>query len=269
MMIMNRNQGFQTPWYLQPAFAPVRPQNIVLWVNSSSWDGMVWRNLAPSYSDRNHGTLKNGVGIGELIHPSGIFGASLKFDGTDDYVDCGNDVSLNIQNAITIEAWVKMIDCSANTFIISKWNNVEEDNVFYLFCEAAETLRFKVYNESNNSAYVVSNTLNKNQWYYVVGIYDGSYVKLYVNGILQGSPSPLTGEIRKSTEELYIGYKTDWVSGRYFNGLIDEVRIYNRALSASDVFHNYTHSPIYYMQQSIDPMSLLQQPAWQVARSVA
>lgn len=74
------------PWYYQEPFMPARPQNLVLWVNSSSWDGHTWQNLAPSYTNRDYGTLKNGVAIGDLLYPSGVFGAGLKFDGTDDYI---------------------------------------------------------------------------------------------------------------------------------------------------------------------------------------
>ncbi|RLG32922.1 hypothetical protein DRN97_06250 [Methanosarcinales archaeon] len=263
MMIMNRNQGFQTPWYLQPAFAPVQPQNIVLWCNSSSWDGHTWRNLAPNFANVNHGTLKNGVGIGELIHPSGVFGASLKFDGTDDYVDCGNDESLNITDEITIEAWVKPDSTSQGIYSKGDWWGP------VWFYTSTNELRCREGTSSSNYAsYGVAFT-NAGVWSHVVlQIKASEYIKFYVNGNLAGEKTTAIKDLGDSSAwNANIGRETE-EEKYYFNGTIDEVRIYNRALSASDVFHNYTHSPIYYLQHGVEPLGLLQHSAQQLARVV-
>jgi hypothetical protein len=79
--------------------------------------------------------------------------------------------------------------------------------------------------------------LSPNQWWHVVGTYDGQNQILYVNG-QQVAIKPQSGTIPTSTGALRIGGNNIW--GEYFKGYIDEVRIYNRALTAAEVSYNMT-----------------------------
>ena len=166
----------------------------------------------------------------------GKFGYALKFDGTDDYVDCGSDESLNITDAVTIEAWVKprgsYSDLSFPT-IVRK--------------EGAYALRFHYIDGSLQGivwiggSIKVSNALENawdtTKWTYFVFVYDGQYLRLYRDGVEAVDPRAQTGAVDVTTNNLGIGATGD---GRYFfNGLIDEVRIYNRALSAEEIKIHY------------------------------
>jgi hypothetical protein len=253
------------PWYLQEPFAPAQPQDLVLWLNSSSWDGTTWRNLAPSYSNVNHGTLVNGVAIGDLIHPSGVFGAPRKFDGTDDYVDCGNDSSLDITDAITIEAWVKSA-LSVVYYLFCR--GLANNDGYYSYIRGTGEIGFKTNQSgSNQTTESSAGTLTADEWQHIIITRDGATGKIYLNGqeisykIQDSHSDPVT-----SGRNLYIG-QSDTGTAR-FNGSIDGVKIYNRALSAADVVHNHTHSPIYYMQHGIDPLSLLSQTPQEAAYAV-
>jgi hypothetical protein len=78
-----------------------------------------------------------------------------------------------------------------------------------------------------------STTLPANQWSHVAVTYNGSSMQLYVNGSAVGSPTTISGTINSGSNTLWIGGNN--AAGEYFQGRIDEMRIYNRALSSSEV----------------------------------
>ena len=165
-------------------------------------------------------------------------GSSLSFDGVDDYVDCGNDESLNITDAITIEAWVYQTSSAGRQDIARKGYN-------------RACFEFDVYVSDISLGYTYSNgdweclistsdIITLNTWHHVVGTIKGDVVSLYHNGILLVSQSVTGANLRDNgNTAACIGY--DCNNAQYFNGTIDEVRIYNRALSAEEVRYHYNH----------------------------
>ena len=266
------NQGI--PWYYQEPFMPARPQDLVLWVNSSSWDGHTWRNLAPSYSNVNHGTLKNGVAIGDLIHPSGVFGAGLKFDGVDDYSNHGTDSSLNITEAITIGVWVKAKSWTspANVPIVDKWYDGSK-RAYYMWGMPGGEIKIGLSNSTGAMQLEATTTnfnMNTDEWYHVAMTWSTSLgtANFYKNGIyIESLGSGISDTIYPNTKELIIG--TDYTGDDVFNGTTPLIEIYNQARSAGEIFHNCTHAPIYYLEHGIDPLQLIQQTPQEVARVVA
>jgi len=186
----------------------------------------------------NHGTCVNGTDI--IQTKEGI--CALSFDGVNDYVNCGSDVSLNPTEAITIEIWAK-IDATAmegklyapiirrnNTYLLRLDKGSSGGN-FVLF----------IHDETSwePGAYTVSH-FAFGVWHHVVGTYDRQHVKIYVNGKLKGS-SDRTGAMPLNWNNTVIGF---W-NVDFFPGLIDEVRIYNRALSLEEVKNNMFASKRY------------------------
>ena len=185
----------------------------------------------------NHGMCMNETNI--IQTKEGIGAGS--FDGVNDYVDCGNDASLNPTEAITVEVWAKfdVADAEETSYIPI----IKRDNTFLLRKdeESNGKISFFIYDGTNweprANSYVQPNF---GVWYHVVGTYDRQYVKIYVNGKFKGS-SIRTDAMPLNGNNTVMGFwNTD-----FFPGLIDEVRIYNRALSVEEIRGNMFASKRY------------------------
>lgn len=104
-------------------------------------------------------------------------------------------------------------------------------------------------------------TLTANTPYHLVGTYDGAYVRLYVNGVLAGSPSATTLSLGTSAQPTYMGRLRPYISDSYFYGLIGDVRIYERALSADDVWQLYDPATRWELYASPTVMRAVKAPA--------
>jgi len=178
----------------------------------------------------NHGTIYGA----RWVKLNGVW--TLSFDGVDDYCDCGNDESLDITDAITIEAWVKQISAGDSSYprITDKYPAP------CMYIEGTRTLRWygKIGGVSHDLR-VASNALQSNVWQHLVLTYDKADGKVrgYVNGVLKGVVTTSGGELSTTTNLLLIG--DSQVADRHFHGLISEVRIYNRALSADEIARHH------------------------------
>ncbi len=178
----------------------------------------------------------------------GKFGKVLSFDGADDYVDCGNNESLDITNAITIEARIKPEKVS-EARIVRKSPASSSTKSYMLLLDSVNRLWFFIYDNTATGYHEVKSTtaLEIGRWYHIVGTFDGRYMKVYVNGVLEKTID--IGEIatiESNTDPVTIGG-----TYRKFNGLIDEVRIYNRALSGKEIKQNMYSSWIYKMLRGV------------------
>jgi PKD repeat protein len=178
------------------------------------------------------GNANNGTISGATRIAAGRFGRALKFNGKSDWVTVDHSASLNLTKGMTLEAWVYPTASTSTPATI-------------LIKEASRTASYRIYtNQSGGKPTSIINigggmktlsggsTLPLNTWSHVAATYDGSTQKLYVNGALVGSRSQ-SGSIDTSTGKLRIGGNSIW--GYFFAGYIDEVRIYNRALSAAEI----------------------------------
>ena len=160
---------------------------------------------------------------------------AMSFDGVDDYVDCGSGESLDITDAITVGGWVKIpVLWSEMGCLYPGWLDKSSAESSYGFrgMTTNNTIRWSVYDNDNVGHYVYSNlAMETGIWYFIVGTYNGSVQKLYMNGVLQDSQPSWSGTINSvPTVNVMIGK-----FGSFMNGFIDEVRIYNRALSQAEV----------------------------------
>lgn len=158
------------------------------------------------------------------------------------HVNISDNTSIK-PSVVTIGAWFNTTDKTLQQKIISKTESgsyslsLNENNVCgssnYCFAVYAGGS----YRTATSSLSIIAN----NQWMFGVGTYDGVTVKLYLNGQLAGSNS-YTGTISHSSTPLCIGSESTTGScagGNYFSGKIDEVRIYNRALTAAEILNQY------------------------------
>jgi hypothetical protein len=190
------------------------------------------RNGTDYSSFRNNATTVNGSVLWNKT--GGRVGAAYMFDGKNDFIHVPNSsTSLAVRNSITLEAWIKpsFINSDFYKTILEKFN---DDYGIYLSSPTRGPLFF--FETSANTYEITSFTsISINAWHHVVATYNGSMAKIYVDGVLRNQ-SAATGTISNRHRYLRIGGNT---GDSYFNGTIDEVRVYNRSLSPQQVYVNY------------------------------
>lgn len=192
-----------------------------------------------SSGNDNHGTIN-----GATWTNNSISGNALEFDGIDDYVEHGDQASLNFgTNDFTLEAWVKAdSNQQSYTCIIEKGNPLCDGcPPGYALSVDGGKIRFSLDGSSNlgdvDKVYVDALPYLDNQWHHIAGIRNASNIYLYLDG-LQVASGPNNLRNVDVSANLWIGY------GKSFNGIIDEVRIYNRALSAEEILEHYNAANI-------------------------
>lgn len=182
----------------------------------------------------------NGRIIGNSLIVPGVSGSGLFINGESGCVRTNNSESLNAQK-LTLEAWVYLNTNSTYVNpIISKWyggeNPAKDQFILAMYPTLNETYFYL--SDGNKIFFVKANTCPTYEWLHVAATYDGQHARIYFNGSLANemeNPS----SIASSDTPLFIGSKSPEVEPQYFNGLIDEVRIYNRALSSAEVYYTY------------------------------
>jgi hypothetical protein len=172
----------------------------------------------------------NGGSITGATWTTGRFGGALSFNGQH-RVNVPDSDSLDL-NRFTISAWVKPAVAQ------SDWRTVvlkEKPGglAYALYANSAFPVP-SVYVENPSQVGTGSGppSLPAGQWSYVTGTYDGSVLRLYVGGVLRATRNT-TGTVTPSAGALSIGGNTVW--GEWFNGALDEIRIYNRTLNATEI----------------------------------
>ena len=166
----------------------------------------------------------------------GTFGKALSFDGVDDYVDCGNDESLDLFGEITVAAWFRTTQDSVGSICLRKRYNYGTSPGFGLSINNDGQVSFNLGDGTNRADACTTDAYNDGNWHYAVGVKDGSMVYIYIDGVLKGTD---TDDVNITAYDcnLMIGQR-GW-GGNFFNGLIDEVRIYNRALSEEEIRRHF------------------------------
>ena len=165
-----------------------------------------------------------------------ISGKCMAFDGTDDYIDCGNGDNLNIVNSITISVWAKPISSSVGQ-IVGK--GTDGSTGYWIFLNTASQGWRAKFEANSQIELLATGGADLNKWYYLVASYDNiAGGKLYINGILKHSLSANGNIVSPSARNFLIGAHAtgDWYK---FNGLIDNVSIFNKALEVSQINQIY------------------------------
>ncbi len=194
-------------------------------------------------------------GKGEIAHDSSKFGndgtlvkgpawverksgKALRFDGVDDYINCGNPASLdNIMDEMTFIAWVKPF--KDDGCIVGKWNwaNRSGYELFIYNGVYDSTFNLKI-GYGDKSALIFGMALRLNEFSRIAFTVSDSEVILYVDGKVASRTIPGKPIDLRSSRRTVIGGASG-NTGKYFNGVIDEVKIYGRALSAEEILVDY------------------------------
>jgi hypothetical protein len=189
----------------------------------------------------NDGTLNGGP-----IWVDGKFGGALDFDGTDDHVDCGNPSILDFGTSnFTVSAWIKTTNAAGETIFGNGGDN-------------SGGIRVRLYVEGNPGVKIlVDDDISKydpegdiavldGQWHHIVGMRRGTALRVYIDGVEdQGATAhgestiPAAYDISGTSQHnAYIGAQTSHTSGdliKFFGGLIDDVALWNRALTVEEI----------------------------------
>jgi hypothetical protein len=206
------------------------------------WTRYEWCHAYDRSGQGNDGTLTNGP-----VPDSGKAGQALRFDGVDSEVVVANDADLRVTTDYTVAGWINsavggveqelyMYDNSFPAFSGAIIFGIDSDNKVALNAQ----------NGTDNAKIVSSATVSTNTWTHIAGVHTNGQTTLYINGAASGGAQTQRDPVYNgphSSTGLHIGYFNDGIfTAAAFNGLIDEVRLYNRALSAGEVLQLYNLS---------------------------
>jgi len=188
--------------------------------------------------NRNHGTLTNMDATQDWVDGNTGLGQALDLDGSNDYVNIGDPPILNISGNITVSAWLKHTTGGSNTPLVARWGTDESYALFAGDVTTANALAFFIRVSNTNFTAISSNTYADGVWHHVVGIFDGSNVRLIVDGGVEDVIGDATsGPIDTPANNVVIGAYNN--NGSNFDGQVDDVRIYKRALAPQEVKRLY------------------------------
>ncbi len=179
------------------------------------------------------GNGHNGVVSGATLteDKKGISGSAYLFDGSDDQIEV-TSLSSFIPSHFTVSAWAKT-DNTSESYIVSKGSEIP----FSMGTKGTGYYRVRGGDYGDGGHEAVGTTPVDAKWHHIVGIYDGSALMLYCDGVLEGSLS-VTLTMANEILPMGIGYRAKDQSG-FFEGSIDEVRVYDRALSSDEIQELY------------------------------
>jgi len=217
------------------------------------FNGPVWVSGKYDYAlefDGNNDYVK--VSHGAQGSPTG--GYALQFDGDNDRVQVANDPTLNVTDAVTVEAWIKLASTPAagdyRTIIGKEVQSGGDTGGYGILSNENQTGIGFYFTKEDGVSWTIPNmgggefvSVSPERWYHVVGSYDKNQnlIKIYLNGDLIASNVCDGSPIGTTTKPLYIGGDPENNSAgtAEFEGVISEVRIYNRALTDDEVKEHF------------------------------
>jgi len=187
------------------------------------------------YFNENTGSLaydSMGGNDGSIIGPTwttGVNGSALYFDGVNDYVEVPDHLSLD-PIELTLMAWIKHGSTLDHRCIIDKRDDVQDGYNLYISPSGNAWVRI------NDNTLTGTSDIDDDVWHHIACTYDGSTIRIYVDGVEENSDS-IGSELLDTINSLRIGLERD--NGFDFNGIIDDARIYNYALSTQEIAEIY------------------------------
>jgi hypothetical protein len=181
------------------------------------------------------GNRNDGEVVGAVLAPdrNDKPDSAFEFDGVNSYIYVKDRESLKLTMGLTIAAWVKTSQSLPFAGIIVKANPVEPTTGYTLCVDDKQKLRaYIMWSHPVDMAMVESEIkITDGKWHFIAVTYDGEFARLYIDGMLDGTDFYMRGA-NGNTEPLLIGWdQSTWLSHRHFEGSIDDVRLYNRALN--------------------------------------
>lgn len=174
--------------------------------------------------------------------------SSFNFDGSSSRISIPNSSNFQFSTSLSVVAWIRFTAYpSAHASILSHWyDGTDPDRGFNLEVSSTGSVAFNT--SPTTSAATPAMTLNDGKWHLFIGSLDGLHQRVYIDGVCR-STTPFSGSISNQNVPLTIGYDADIgteMAGYFFNGAIDDIRIYNRELSTDEIqalYHEGGYQP--------------------------
>jgi hypothetical protein len=236
----NTQLGEIQTWHYSLGAAPFNILSTGLVANWKMDDNAANTTVTDSSGKGNNGTAQRNT---SALATTGVIDGALSFNGSNDYINCGNNSSLDITGSVSISAWVKFNSLPNYQTLIAKRGAVTDATSNYAFRTGAlsnkNQLEFYYHNGQQWQVYTTSNAnITTGQWYHVVVTYkfgSGTSIICYLNNnLLNGNWTLGNGNssVRTNTKPVTIGGLTN---GERLNGAIDNVIMFNRILTDGEI----------------------------------
>lgn len=210
-------------------------------------------NAGDSSGMGNHGAVSNAT---VTTGRKGIANSAYYFNGTNAAITVAANSTIQPASALTIAAWISP-EAKASGWspvLTKRYSSNDPWNSYTLITHTSFNKKWSLGMSSGATGslgyWMSRDTMSFNNWFFLVATYNGSSVKIYYNGVLDTTLSTSIATIGYSSLPLYIGY-TGGVNTEYYKGKIDEISIYNRALSANEVMQLFApFENIYYSKST-------------------
>lgn len=216
-------------WQNTRAFGVAQPLGLVAWWKLDEKDG---RTAADSSGNGRHATVQ---GDPTWQPTGGKIGGAIALGGDGDFLDVADESSFDFMGGVTVAAWINV-----NQFdrpwqaIVTKGDNAwriqrnNEANTLEFACTGLD-----IPGGNDYGSLFGTRAIAPGQWHHIAGVYDGARMSLYIDGVLDASQEA-TGIVNTNDVRVQIGANTD-MQDRFWNGMIDEVRLYNYGLDAGEI----------------------------------
>lgn len=197
-------------------------------------------NANDASGNNNNGTV---TGATLTTDRFGNANKAYSFDGTNDYITVLDNNSLDLTNQLTLSAWFYTESNNPEQAILGKGRDLNHTG-YALFHKvstpAINTGMSLVNNSVYNEIFMPQTNVALGTWHQLVGTYDGNIGKLYFDGILVTTVNKSMTLNYNTNTSLFIGHEVELGHTRFFNGKLDDIRIYNRALTQQEITALYT-----------------------------
>jgi hypothetical protein len=183
----------------------------------------------------NPGTYQNGAVLAQPGVLAGDADTSTSFDGSNDYVSVADSPSVSITGPFTLEAWINTTSSSQQA-IIEKYSYPWYHG-YVLRLQGGKVVAYTLGSTNADESVSGATTVSLNTWHHVAGVFDGSTLKVYLDGVQDGTASVVYAP-DDGPDVLKIGARGDDATVT-FSGRLDDAAVYNRALSATEIKLHY------------------------------
>lgn len=221
------NSGWSSEWNFKTTSAP----NETLVGNWNMEEGS-GNTLLDATSYGNNASL-----IGGPTWVSGVSGLAIRFDGSSQYATVPDNSSLDVTNAVTLAAWIKP-EKSGSAQVIMKKGLTGESDGYELSLVSNGKIFFRINQLTNGETYRLNSSVTHPTdgvtWMHIAASFDGSTIRLYING-KENKAVSFSSPVSIISNSLPLGIGAQSNGGNRYQGALDDLRVYNRALSASEI----------------------------------